>query len=423
MTLKQRAGAGSGQPLLAAAVAAAGLVASAAAMSGMQARTRSRNGVARIVAAVSRYVAIFAALFSAQVQGAVSPSERAAAAPEPRAATAPERRATAPQLTTAQLVGQHMVFAYDGLEPPRALRRRIARGEAAGIILFARNVRSAGQVRAVVRSLQEIGRPRGLRAPLLVMADQEGGPVRRIAGAPERAAADVATASEARADGRAAARTLRSAGITMNLAPVADVARPGAALERERRIYSRSPVEVSSRATAFASGLHAGGVRATAKHFPGFGAATVNTDDAPARIDVPLATLRSVDGAPFAALIAGGVDAVMLSTAVYPALDERPAAFSSRWVGEELRDRMAFRGVTITDDLGTPAVRSFGSLAQRAVLAVRAGVDVPLFSSSYRSGARAAEGLLAAARRGDIPRARLREQARRVLALRAKLPR
>jgi len=116
-----------------------------------------------------------------------------------------------------------MVFAYDGLEPPRALRRRIARGEAAGIILFARNVRSAGQVRAVVRSLQEIGRPRGLRAPLLVMADQEGGPVRRIAGAPERAAADVATASEARADGRAAARTLRSAGITMNLAPVADV--------------------------------------------------------------------------------------------------------------------------------------------------------------------------------------------------------
>ena len=386
----------------------------------MQARARSRDGVARIVAAVSKYLALFVALFSAQVQGALRAPEPARAAPrEPATAAAP-----APvRLTLPQLAGQHMVFAYDGLTPPPALRRRIARGEAAGIILFARNVRSAAQVRSVVRSLQAIERPRGLRAPLLVMADQEGGPVRRIAGAPERAAADVRSASEARADGRAAARTLRAAGVNMNLAPVADVARPGAALEGERRIYSRSPPEVASRASAFAAGLHAGGVRATAKHFPGFGAATVNTDDAPARIDTPLATLRRVDAAPFAALCAGGVDAVMISTAVYPALDERPAAFSSRWVGEELRDRLGFRGVTITDDLGTPAVRSFGSIGRRAVLATRAGVDLPLFSSSYRSSARAAEGLLAAARRGDLARTTLREQAQRVLGLRAKLPR
>ncbi|MGI8730692.1 MAG: glycoside hydrolase family 3 N-terminal domain-containing protein, partial [Solirubrobacteraceae bacterium] len=90
-----------------------------------------------------------------------------------------------------------MVFAYDGLKPPAALRRRIARGEAAGVILFARNVRSAGQVRAVVRGLQRIRRPRGLRAPLLVMADQEGGPVRRIPGGPRRAAAAVSSTGQA----------------------------------------------------------------------------------------------------------------------------------------------------------------------------------------------------------------------------------
>jgi beta-glucosidase-like glycosyl hydrolase len=77
----------------------------------------------------------------------------------------------------------------------------------------------------------------------------------------------------------------------------------------------------------------------------------------------------------------------------------------------------------MTDDLGTPAVRAFGSIADRAVLAVRAGVDLPLFSSTYRDSARAAEGLLAAARRGDVQRAALRTQARRVLALRAELPR
>jgi beta-N-acetylhexosaminidase len=164
-------------------------------------------------------------------------------------------------------------------------------------------------------------------------------------------------------------------------------------------------------------------VRATAKHYPGFGAATVNTDNAPARVSASLDTLRSVDARPFEALIAGGVDAVMLSTAVYPAMDARPAAFSSKWVTDELRGRLGFKGVSMTDDLGTPAVQAFGSIASRAVLAVGAGVDLPLFSSTYRDSARAAEGLLAAAKRGELKRATLDAQAKRVLALRAKLPR
>ena len=78
----------------------------------------------------------------------------------------------------------------------------------------------------------------------------------------------------------------------MNLAPVADVGRAGAALEGERRIYSREPGRVAQLASAFAGGLRSGGVRATAKHYPGFGAASVNTDDAPARISTSLAQLR-----------------------------------------------------------------------------------------------------------------------------------
>ena len=187
------------------------------------------------------------------------------------------------------------------------------------MILFARNVRSAGQVRDVVRGLQAIPRPRGLRAPLLVMADQEGGPVRRIPGAPARAAADVRTA---RRRARTAARrrkTLRSAGINMDLAPVADVGRPGSALAGERRIYGELGGARREPRRRVRAGLHAGGVRATAKHYPGFGAATVNTDDAPARMTRRSATLRDVDARPFAALIDGGVDAVMVSTAVYSA--------------------------------------------------------------------------------------------------------
>jgi beta-N-acetylhexosaminidase len=330
-------------------------------------------------------------------------------------------QAPAPALTLRQAVGQHMVFAYDGLRPPPDLRRRIGRGEAAGVILFARNVRSAGQVRAAMRGLQAIPRPAGHDAPLLVMADQEGGPVRRISGSPRRAAAELRTVAAARASGRAAARTLRGAGVNLDLAPVADVARPGSALERERRSFGRGPAGVAQLAAAFAGGLRDGGVLAAAKHFPGFGAAIVNTDDAPARIATPLATLRTVDARPFADLVRAGVGAVMLSTGVYPALDERPAAFSSRWIGGELRGRLGFAGVTVSDDLATPAVAGFGSIGRRAVLAVRAGVDLPLFVRGYGVGTQAAAGLLAAARGRQLDQAALRDSARRVLALRARL--
>jgi beta-N-acetylhexosaminidase len=330
------------------------------------------------------------------------------------------RTAQAAELTLRQVVGQHMLFAYDGLAPPQDLRRRIARGEAAGVVLFARNVRSAGQVRVVTRSLQAIERPAGLRAPLIVAVDQEGGPVRRIPGSPVRAAADARTAARATADGRAAAQTLRSAGVNLDLAPVADVAQPGAALERERRTYGRSAETVSRLAAAFAGGLRAGGVLATAKHFPGFGAATVSTDTAPSSIPTPLDTLRAVDARPFAELVGGGIGAVMLSTAVYPALDERPAALSERWVAE-LRGRLGFAGVTLSDDLGTRAVDRHASLGRRAVLAVRAGIDLPLFVTSYRAARQAAAGLLEAARDGRLDAGALRAAAQRVLALRAQL--
>ena len=331
----------------------------------------------------------------------------------------PARAAQA--LTLRQAVGQRMVFAYDGLRPPAALRRRIARGEAAGVILFARNVRSTAQVRATIRSLQRIRRPPGLRAPLIVMADQEGGRVRRIPGAPGRAAGRVRSVAQARADGEAAARTLLRSGVNLNLAPVVDVARPGAVLARERRTYGREPQVVAARAAAFVDGLHAGGVLATAKHLPGFGAARRNTDDVPQRIDLPLSTLRAVDEVPFARLVERGVDAVMLSTAVYPALDERPAALSPLWIGGELRRRLGFGGVTISDDLATPAVAGYGSYGRRAQLAVAAGIDLPLFARSYAASVQAARGLLLAARRGRLAHRDLRAGARRVLALRARL--
>jgi beta-N-acetylhexosaminidase len=346
--------------------------------------------------------------------GRATATARATALAESGDAGKDARRA----LTLRQAIGQRMVFSFAGLTPPRALEKRIARGEAAGVILFSRNLRSAAQVRKVVDRLQRIERPAAVDAPLLVMVDQEGGPVRRIPGAPEASAGQTASAAAARASGRAAARNLRTAGVNVDLAPVVDVARPGSALEGEGRTYGRDAAVVAQRAGAFADGLRSGGVEPVLKHFPGFGAATINTDDGAARVDLPLATLREVDGAPYRRL---EPRAVMLSTAIYPRVDPRPAAFSRRWVTQELRERLAFDGVTVTDDLQAAAVAKFGTPSQLAFFALRAGIDLPLFCQTYEAGAQAATGLEQAVRSGALKRADLDAGVQRVLAWRTGL--
>ena len=117
----------------------------------------------------------------------------------------------------------------------------------------------------------------------------------------------------------------------MDLAPVADVARPGSAMERERRSYGRRPRKVARFAGAFAAGLHERGVLATGKHFPGFGAARANTDNARVTINRRAKRAAPRRRAPYRALFRRGVRLVMLSTAIYPALDPgTPAAFSRR---------------------------------------------------------------------------------------------
>lgn len=332
--------------------------------------------------------------------------------PQGRAAVTP-----VPGLTLRQEIGQRFVYPFSGTRPPKPLVRRIRRGEAAGVILFGRNVRSVGQVRRLTRDLQAIPRPRGLTAPLLVMVDQEGGAVRRIPGAPARPAAQM---SDPAAQGAATAKLLRAAGVNVDLAPVVDIARPGGAIAREQRAFGTSAAAVIRRAGAFAAALAQGGVAPGLKHYPGFGAATVNTDAAPARIQSTLADMREADLVPFQQIAA---PLIMSSTAVYPAVDPRPASFSHRWITEELRGRIGFDGVVVTDDLQTPAVAGFGSPSQLAFFALSAGVDIPLFAKTYGTAARAADGLTRAVKQGRLKRADVRAGALRVLALRTSMAR
>ncbi len=146
------------------------------------------------------------------------------------------------------------------------------------------------------------------------------------------------------------------------------------------------------------------GVAATAKHYPGLGAATraQNTDLGVVTLTQPAKEIRSVGELAFAPVIAAGVELVLTSWAVYPAIDPSyPSGLPKKFVGGELRRRQHFRGVTITDALEAGALEPFGDTGRRAVLAAEAGMDLLLCSArDVSQGQDAATAVTAGVERG-----------------------
>jgi beta-N-acetylhexosaminidase len=202
---------------------------------------------------------------------------------------------------------------------------------------------------------------------------------------------------------------------------VLDVGRPGWVIAETERSFGVTAARVSATAVPFAKALQAGGIVATAKHFPGFGAATENTDFSVERIDLSKRELRAIDEKPYAAFIAGGGGMVMLSTAIYPAFGPEPAALNRAIATGELGNRLGFEGVTITDALETPAVEHFGGTAKVAVAGARAGADLLLFAR-LGPAERARKALVDKLRAGGLDREEFEQATERVLDLRAGLP-
>ncbi len=343
--------------------------------------------------------------------------------------------AATPPLSAAQLAGEHVIYSYAGATPPAELIALIRRGEAAGVIFFAPNVTTVAHTRAVVAELQRANAQSPVHAPLLMLTDQEGGLVRRLPGEPTLSEKQLGRSPDPRAGaaraGAGAARSLRGAGMNVNLAPVLDVYRSsGDFIDRYQRSYGHDPGLVAKLGAAFVAAQQGRRVAATAKHFPGLGAARAgqDTDAGPVELSQPLSQLRADDEAPYTAAVRAGVRLVMLSWAVYPALDaRRPAGMSPAVIGGELRARRHFRGVTITDALGAGALHAFGGFGSRAVAATGAGADLLLCSvpnvanNTVRNGTSARDALVRALSQGKLSAAALRQSAARVVALRSSL--
>ncbi len=313
------------------------------------------------------------------------------------------------------MVGQQVMAAMQGTSADPGLLAEIRAGHIGGVILYGYNIVSASQTRALVNQLQAAARA-GHNPPLLISTDQEGGQVKRLPWAPPNVdppqmGADGAKVS--RDQGVLTGRALRKVGINVDLAPVVDVAHSSASfIWQQGRSFGMTPRRVIGSAVPFALGMVSARVAPTAKHFPGVGGATVDTDTAKTVIPEGRRDL-----APYRVLISERVPMIMVSTGVYPNLDPsgKVAALSHPIVTGLLRRKLGYQGVTISDSLESPTGYSVGDAC---VLADAAGIDVILVTSESDGGV-AYRATLHAARNGKVPRATIAAAYARILALKA----
>ena len=327
------------------------------------------------------------------------------------------------RLSAEAKVDQVLALGFDGVDAASPFLDELRRRQLGAVFVAGGNWVDAAQGAALVDALRGAAEQGGAVPPLIV-ARQQGGQGRAFGDLPPAASeAQIGELDDpARAErwSFAGARALVDAGFDLNLAPVADVA--GIDSPLALRSFGGDTERVTRLTVAAMVGCRNAGLACAPMHFPGMGAASQDTDIGPASVSQDRATLFARDLTPFRAALAAGAPALVLSHALFSALDPVTPASQSRVVATRLlRGRVGFTGVAITDDLDTGAVKALSGVGPAAVASLAAGADLLLVESAGQSQAAAHSALLRALRGGELSRGRLDEAAGRVLELKRRL--
>lgn len=326
--------------------------------------------------------------------------------------------------------GYHVIWSYPGPTIPQDIYDAATAGRLGGIIFFGENVNAnlSTQIDALQATYKKSKNYAGF--PLLILTDQEGGIVNRLPGGPTQSAKEVGQASDPAAAAASAGATVAEVfseyHTNGDLAPVLGVYREaGDFLDEFERSYGNTSQLVSACVGPFISAMQSQGILASAKHFPGLGAAArgANTDVEPVTLNLTLSEIRSIDEVPYKIAISAGVKMVMPSWALYPALDSKyPSGLSQRWIQGELRGRLGFRGVTVSDAIEAGSLAAFGDTGDRTVLALSAGMDIILAAArNTTQGSDAVDAIMSGLKSGKIDRRAFQESSKRIVDMRRSL--
>jgi beta-N-acetylhexosaminidase len=322
-------------------------------------------------------------------------------------------------------VGQMIAASFYGTEITAGLRHLILDQKVGTVLIFRGNFNGSEGLSHLSAELQDLGRQAGLPAPLLIAVDEEGGRVMRItdgvAPLPDALSLGQDGAAQVRQATAATAAGLRSLGIRLNLAPVADLrTNPGDQVIGDRS-FGSDPARVGALVAAAVNGLHDSRVAATLKHFPGLGGAAGDPHAAIPTDPEARSQWETSQALSFKAGIDAGADAVMTTAVFVPGLDSsgQPALFSKAVVTGLLRQRLGFDGVIVADSLSMGGIGARYGLADATLAAVRAGNDLLLLAEGDTAlEEQAIAALRQAVVAGDIPLAQVQESAARVVSLR-----
>jgi beta-N-acetylhexosaminidase len=325
------------------------------------------------------------------------------------------------RMTLRAKIGQLVMFTVRGTSLTAGERDVIKSARLGNVILFDKNYSNRTQLTNLTQQIQRAaraGRPHPIGA--LIAVDQEGGVVKRFEdmapwySAPQMGDRDKSVAFD---QGRATGRALRSVGVNVDLAPVADLD-IGPEHVMSSRSFGSDPVPVGRHVKAFARGLQAKTTAAAAKHFPGLGGASRNSDFGRSYVYRSKWKLHHVDALPFHIAIDGGLKMVMLSHAMYTEDGgNRPASLNRYISTERLRDEFGFTGVAISDALEAVAWYFDGSVARTCRATVWAGVDIALITGDVYTARACADAIRAGVDAGAISENQIDRSVQRVLEL------
>lgn len=318
-------------------------------------------------------------------------------------------------------IGQQLMIGISSTGIDSATERHLQEIKPGFIILFARNIASAAQVKELLAALKQAFSP-----PPLIAIDQEGGRVIRFARDITAFPGNMALGAAGSADlafsqGLASALQLKALGIDINLAPVVDVLTTHYNPGITTRSFGSDPEQVSELAVAFTRGTRMAGIAAVAKHFPGMGAAQID-----AHLDLPTVALsehefESIHRLPFRRLMAIGISGIMSAHINCPELDgggNEPATFSAAIVADYIRTRCRYDGLLFSDDLEMGAIAKHHTIGASCRRAREAGHDVLLICKDYEQQRMGLYSLLEAYSRSELDPHNLDASAGRIAALR-----